>query len=307
MNALSLACAAAAVILLASALVLLAQRNAAARAAARLAFVEQRLAPGAPPARRAPAQRLAEDIDRLPMVGGWLLRAGIAADSRRLLWSVLVAMAAVVLAMLWLGSLAAAVVAVLCAVGGRFWLWLLAARREARTIRQLPTFLDALVRQMTIGTSLPSAFQQIAPNTDAPLGEMLARAARLSQAGIDLDVAVKQTARHHGIEPLYVIGAVLGIAVRFGGRSDQVLDRIAGLLRDAEQARDELAALSAETRLSAWILGLLPLGIGGFLVLYNNSLFVSMWADPTGARMLVGAAALQAVGCILLYRLARSL
>ena len=51
-----------------------------------------------------------------------------------------------------------------------------------------------------------------------------------------------------------MVAAVVSIALRFGGRSDQVLERMAAFMRDVSQARSELSASSAEIRLSAWIL-----------------------------------------------------
>ncbi len=76
-------------------------------------------------------------------------------------------------------------------------------------------------------------------------------------------------------------------------------------MRDREQAEQELNAMSAETRLSAWILGLLPIGVGGFLILTNPGYFMGMWNDETGRILIYSSATLQVVGVALLYRLAR--
>ena len=76
-------------------------------------------------------------------------------------------------------------------------------------------------------------------------------------------------------------------------------------LRDREQAEHELVAMSAETRLSAWILGLLPIGVGAFLIATNPSYFMRMWNDETGRMLIFSAAGLQLIGVGLLYRLSR--
>ena len=67
----------------------------------------------------------------------------------------------------------------------------------------------------------------------------------------------------------------------------------------------ELSAMSAETRLSAWILALLPVGIGGFLILTNPRYFGAMWFDPSGRQLVYVAFGLQLIGAWLLYRLTR--
>jgi len=93
--------------------------------------------------------------------------------------------------------------------------------------------------------------------------------------------------------------------VRYGGRADLLLERVANFMRDREQAEQELIALSSETRLSAWILGLLPVGVGAFLIFTNPGYFMGMWNDDTGRILIFSAAGLQLTGAVLLYRLAR--
>ena len=73
----------------------------------------------------------------------------------------------------------------------------------------------------------------------------------------------------------------------------------------AEQAERELSAMSAETRLSAWVLIALPLMIGGFLVSTNPTYFSAMWRDVDGRKLVYVAFGLQMVGGYLLYRLTR--
>ena len=104
-----------------------------------------------------------------------------------------------------------------------------------------------------------------------------------------------------------MIAAVVSLAMRFGGRSDQVLERMAAFMRDVSQARNELSASSAEIRLSAWVLALLPVGIAGFIMLTNNDLFMNLWRDPAGFKMLVTAVLLQIGGSYWLYRMAKSI
>ena len=59
--------------------------------------------------------------------------------------------------------------------------------------------------------------------------------------------------------------------------------------------------------MSAWVLALLPLGLAAFILTFNTDLFMNMWEDPVGWKMLVGALALQIAGSYWLYRLARQI
>ncbi|MES2024380.1 MAG: type II secretion system F family protein [Pseudomonadota bacterium] len=187
-----------------------------------------------------------------------------------------------------------------------FRLWLKAIRRHQKIVRQLPSFLDTMVRLTIVGNSLESAFQAAVLSTEAPLRDLLDRANRLVQAGMDLEHALMQQARLFHVIELELIAAVIGVALRFGGRADMVLERMAAFMRDREYSQNELVALSAEIRLSAWVLGLLPIGMGVFMIVFNNKMFVTMLDDPIGKNLLIFAGVLEIIGAYWLYRLAKS-
>ncbi|WP_020204971.1 type II secretion system F family protein [Cupriavidus sp. WS] len=187
-----------------------------------------------------------------------------------------------------------------------FLLWNRARRAGQKLRRQLPSFLDAVVRMMSIGSSVPAAFQTAIGNTEPPLRQCLVQAIHLQRAGKELDQAVLQVARVYRVDELMLLSSVLRLATRYGGRADIVMERTAAFMRDREQAQQELYALSAETRLSAWVLGLLPLVVGGMMFVMNAAYIMMMWRDPGGKTLLLVALALEVVGAAMLYRLARS-
>ena len=202
----------------------------------------------------------------------------------------------------WIAASSALVLLVLLAA---FAVWLRLQKFRRKLVSQLPTYIDAMVRLITIGNSTQAAFQLAIATTEAPLRGQLERAASLVRAGMDLDRALHQTASNVRIEEMYLLAAILGLGVRYGGRSDLLLERVGNFMRDREQAEHELLALSSETRLSAWILGLLPVSVGAFFILTNPSYFLGMWNDGTGRMMVLSAAGFQLFGAALLYRLAK--
>jgi tight adherence protein B len=203
------------------------------------------------------------------------------------------------------GGIAAAGTLVLLLLLGSFGLWLRLQKFRKTLAAQLPSFIDAMVRLITVGNSTQASFQLAVETTKAPLRSYLERATGLMRAGVELDQALHQMARQVRIEEMYLLASILGLGVRYGGRADVLLERVANFMRDREQAQHELVAMSSETRLSAWILGLLPIGVGSAIVVLNGSYFVNMWNDPTGQMMIFGAVVLQICGVLLLYRLAR--
>lgn len=203
------------------------------------------------------------------------------------------------------GGLAAAIVLFLLLLAASFFLWWRLQKFRRKLVRQLPAYIDAMVRLITIGNSTQAAFQLAIATTEAPLRGHLERSAALVRAGMDLDRALHQTATNVRIEEMFLLASILGLGVRYGGRADLLLERVGNFMRDREQAEQELSAMSSETRLSAWILGLLPIGVGGFLILSNPGYFMGMWNDDTGRILIFSSAGLQVAGVALLYRLAR--
>lgn len=236
-----------------------------------------------------------------------MLRAGIEPDPRLLLLVASGLVAGPAVAGWLLGPMPALALLMLAWLGLAFFLWRRIDKRRRRVASQLPDFLDLMVRLITIGNSMGAAFLAATDKTLDPLGGILREAMSLHQAGQELDSALRSVSRQHGLHDLFLVAAVISVALRFGGRSDHTLERMAAFMRDRENARNELVALSAEVRLSAWILALLPIGIAAYILMFNPALFLTMWHDPFGFRMLMFALVLQCLGCYMLFRMARSI
>ena len=258
---------------------------------------------------RAPAHPFVQAVQRV--VGPWregaehvAHRAGVQDIGRFYLFSGAALLGLTLFAGLNTNLIAALVLLAFMLIALRLWLWHRSTRQQHRIVTQLPSFLDGVVRMITIGNSIPAAFQAAVPIADRPLRDCLERAARMMRAGVELDKALNTLADLYEVEEFMLIASVVRLSVRYGGRADQVLERMAVFIRDREMAQRELVALSAETRLSAWILGLLPVLLGGFIIVMNPGYFLQMWLDPVGRNLYYGAFSLEVIGVFLLYRLA---
>lgn len=178
-------------------------------------------------------------------------------------------------------------------------------KRRAQMILDLPTFLDGVVRVTRIGASLPAALLAATKDATGPVKDLFVQVIRRQQAGLSLDQAMRQVGDFYQIRELRLVASVLRLNARYGGRTDVVLARIADWLRSRVAAQAEFAALSAETRLSAWMLSLLVPGLAVFIILYNVTYIAHMWTDPVGKWILVGAFALLASGVLLLLRMSK--
>lgn len=312
----------AALVLIAGALMLLG--GASAREQRRLSaqHTEQRLArPAAPPldgtqgaAAVAAGNERGAAPARLPPSGsdlpwdGVLRRAALPTGMRVPLLIGAATLGLTALATARLGTWwAAPVIGLLCLLMAWFWLARRIGTLQAKLLRQLPDFLDNLVRLTALGNSLQMAFQTAGTQVPMPLRGLLDTTLSYTRSGLDLDRALAQAAQPYRIEALNVLAVVMGVSVRIGGRADQILQRMADFMRDLDQAQQELMATTSETRMSAWVLGLLPPISAVAMGLLNPDFFLPMFQEPLGHKVLLAALALEGIGGFALYRLAKSI
>jgi len=237
-----------------------------------------------------------------------LVRAGLPRDRRVFIWLIGPGVLLTLLTWWRTGSVWATPMMMAMYAGG-LWLWLRMRIEKLRNrlLGQLPDFLDGMIRMASVGNSLPMAFQSTAKSVGPPLRAVLDHTVESMHAGHDLDEALNLAARPYDMEEMRLLEAVLGIGMRIGGRSDQILQRMSDFMRDLTHARAELKAITSETRMSCWVLALLPVGVSALMTLVNPQFFMPMFTQPLGHKVLLMAAGLEMVGGLLLYRLAKSL
>jgi tight adherence protein B len=100
----------------------------------------------------------------------------------------------------------------------------------------------------------------------------------------------------------YFVIAVL-IQRETGGNLTDLLTSISAIIRDRLKLLGQVRVMSAEGRMSAWVLGLLPFGVGALAMLANPGSMDTLFTDPIGQKMLYGALLLMAIGTLLIRRI----
>lgn len=181
------------------------------------------------------------------------------------------------------------------------------ARREReRMIQQLPSFLDSMLRAVAAGRSVPNAVMAATEHSSDPLRQVLLRALRRVELGGDLAEALQEARRVYQVQELAILRMVIIIGQRYGGNVKDILTSVARIIRDREQDRREVKALTGEVRLTAWILGLLPVGLALYIIAVNRAYLLSMWEDPTGQMLLIGVGVMQVVAALALWRMVKT-
>lgn len=180
-------------------------------------------------------------------------------------------------------------------------------RRTQRMIAQLPQLLDHTVRSLKSGRTLGDAVLHSIDAADRPLSEAMSRIKRNVQMGITLPDAVQDFAELYERDEFRLFALGLRVNHRYGGNASELLENLIRLIREREQAARQLKAMTGETRMSAMVLALLPVAMGGYFMVVNPSYLLHMWNDVSGQKMLIAAFAMQTLGCLALWRMLRSI
>ncbi|CAB3771419.1 type II secretion system F family protein [Paraburkholderia solisilvae] len=163
------------------------------------------------------------------------------------------------------------------------------AKRMKLLEQQLPEAADLVARAMLAGHSFPSALGMVGSEMPEPLGGEFKMAFDEINFGASMSDALQNMVTRVPLDDLrYFVIAVL-IQREAGGNLAEVLGNISTIIRERLKLFGKVRVLSAEGRLSAWILCLMPFVLGGVITLINPPLMRIFWTDATGMK-LAGAA-----------------
>lgn len=242
---------------------------------------------------------------------GWLerafLRAGLKLPSNRLgiLFSSWIAL--LTLAQLIGGWMLGLIALVLPPLVLNMLLSWRSRRRLRRVVHQLPQMLDQVMRSLQTGRTLGDALVKGIDTAPEPLHGALSRVQRNVQLGVSLPEALDDVAELYAQEELRILALGVKVNHRFGGSAIELLGSLIKVIQEREQMARQLRAMTGETRLTAVVLGVLPIAMAAYILAVNPSYLMSMWLDSSGQKMLLSAFILQVIGTVMLWRMLRSI
>jgi tight adherence protein B len=177
--------------------------------------------------------------------------------------------------------------------------------RKAAFEEQLADSLQLLAGSLRAGYSVPQAIDAIVREGEEPMSTEFGRALVEARLGVQLEDALESVARRMECVDFSWVVMAMRIQRDVGGNLAEVLSNVAATLRERERLRRQVRVLSAEGRLSAWILGLLPVVFGGYLLLVRPEYLQPLWTTTLGWLMLLSAAVLFVIGVFWLRRVVR--
>lgn len=252
-------------------------------------------------------ERLLLELPRVHQLDRLLLQSGVRLNVAGFLGLSLLGVAAgLVLAFLLRLPLFAAP-ALAAAAGALPAIYAFNARlRRLRTIEgQLPDALDLMGRALRAGHAFSSALKMVGDEMPEPIAAEFRITFDEINYGIPMQDALTNLAtRVPSTDLRYFVIAVL-IQRETGGNLAELLDNISALIRARLKLLGTIRVLSAEGRLSAWILTILPFALAAVINVINPEFMSLLWKDPAGLKLVGAAVVLMIVGIFWMWRIIR--
>ncbi len=252
-------------------------------------------------------ERILLQIPRVHQLDRIILQSGLninVAEFIGLILGVLVVVAIIAMMM----GLPTFVVALICGASAFIpVLYILSAKQKRINLieQQIPDALDLIGRALMAGHAFPSALLMVGTEMSEPISSEFRIVSDEINYGISSQEALINLAtRVPSTDLSYFVVAVV-IQRETGGNLAELLSNISRLIRERLKLLATVRVLSAEGRLSAWILTLLPFVIGFALQIMNPKFLSVLWTDPVGIKMVGLALALMGVGVLLMWRIAK--
>jgi tight adherence protein B len=172
----------------------------------------------------------------------------------------------------------------------------LAKRRRKQFLSQLPDTLQLLAGSLRAGYSLMQGVEAVSQEVSDPMGRELRRVMVESRLGRPLEDALEDAAARMGSPDFAWAVMAIRIQREVGGNLAELLMTVAETMVSRERLRRDVKALTAEGRVSAIVLGVLPVGLGLAMYMINKKYMQTLFHDRLGNFMLGGSILMMIVG-----------
>jgi tight adherence protein B len=169
-------------------------------------------------------------------------------------------------------------------------------RRMRRFEEQLPDALMMLAGAMRAGVGLNAAMAQLVTEAPAPLGQEFTLLLREQRLGLQFEHSLTNLARRVPTPTTTLVVSAMRIATETGGGLAETLERTANTIRSRLQMEGKIRALTAQGKLQAWVVGMLPVALMLILNKMEPQAMAYLWHDRIGWATLALIGVFEALG-----------
>jgi tight adherence protein B len=179
----------------------------------------------------------------------------------------------------------------------------LAARRQRLFTQQMPQAVDLMARSLQAGHPVTTAMAVASRQMPDPMGPELSVVISEMSYGLDRDTALRNLLQRFPIPELRMFAASLEVTRETGGNVAEVLLNLGEAMRAKAQLRKKVAAISAEGRMSFWVVSALPVVVVGVLLLIAPEYYTEVSGDPLFWPLMSGPPLMWTIGALMIWRM----
>jgi tight adherence protein B len=209
----------------------------------------------------------------------------------------------------FLVSAGGALMMVLFGLAGAVMPWLYLSFKQSRRLSkfngQLADTLQLVSGGLSAGLSFAQSIDTVVRQGTEPMTTEFKRALIEARLGVDIEDALESVAARMQSNDFRWVVIAVRIQREVGGNLAEVLGQVATTIREREYLHRQVKSLSAEGKMSAWILGLLPVGVFVFLMFTNGAYFAPMFTNALGLAMIAVALVMMTIAVLWMRKLVR--
>lgn len=178
-----------------------------------------------------------------------------------------------------------------------------ATRRAKKVEEQIPDAIDLLGRAMRAGHPLSAGFKMVADEAPEPIASEFRQVFEEQRFGLPFDDSLLGLGERIRLPDIRIFVTAILVHRQVGGNLAEILDTLAQMVRERFKLRRQLQVITAQGRLSGYVLGFLPIGLGLAIYSLNREYMMPIFEEPAGRFMLVGALVLQVLGYLWIRRI----
>jgi tight adherence protein B len=183
----------------------------------------------------------------------------------------------------------------------RFWLGRRRSGRLNAFNKQLPDTITLLANALRAGSSFLQAIELVVRESRPPISTEFGRVIREVNLGLPFEQALENMVRRVRSDDLELMATAISIQHTVGGNLAEILDSIAYTIRERVRIQGEIKSLTAQQRLSGYVVGFLPIGLAGFLFIAAPNFMEPMFANPPAVLGLPAGVVILIVGGFMMF------
>ena len=172
----------------------------------------------------------------------------------------------------------------------RFWVGRRIGGRLSAFNKQLPDTIVLLSNSLRAGSSFLQSIELVSREGGPPMSEEMGRVVREVNLGLGMEEALHNLVRRIKSDDLDLMVTAIGIQQQVGGNLAEILDTIAFTIRERVRIKGEINTLTAQGRVSGYLVAFLPIGLGAALNAINPAFMAPLFTETIG-RILIGVGA----------------